>query len=279
MKNDGRRSLVRLAVWPLLLLCLAATTASAQTYSRGTYTGANYSRWNNPMSASLNRMLNRNILSQSIRRRQSSSSTLNTGNSSTRHTTTAPTNSNSTRRTNNPSTTGTTASTGATTFRPVAPSIYPQQLARDAATNDAERKEMEAVFAMCLRNYEANMRRQNQPVKDVARAVSYFVGVNYNVLHGGGSVTPAQGVALRTEIKAALGEDEGFARLSDREKQQIYETMAVLAEYVALNMSVADERGNKQLADATRDMAKDNLEKLLGASAANIRITDRGLEF
>ena len=49
--------------------------------------------------------------------------------------------------------------------------------------------------------------------------------------------------------------------------------------FVALNMSVADERGNKQLAEATRSMAKDNLEKLLGASAASIRITDQGLEF
>jgi hypothetical protein len=275
MKNREQH-LIRRALLPLLLLCLIAPAAPAQSYSRGTYTGANSTRWNNPMSASLNRMLNRNILSQSIRRRQSSASTRATGGSNTTaRTTNTPAASNGTNRPGNSS----PAVNGATAFRPVSASIYPQQLAQEAASNEAERKEMEAVFAMCLQNYEANMRRQNQPVKDVARAVSYFIGVNYNVLHGGNTVTPAQGLALRAEIKDALGDDESFRRLSDREKQQIYETMAVLAEFVALNMSVADERGNKQLAEATRSMAKDNLEKLLGASAANIRITDRGLEF
>jgi hypothetical protein len=275
MKLYEQRLALR-ALLPLLLLCLAAPIASAQTYSRGTYSGANSTRWNNPMSASLNRMLNRNILSQSIRRRQSTGGVRATSGNNAPRTTNTRTTSNGTRTqpVNSPP-----ASGSATAFRPVAASIYPQQLAREAATNEAERKEMEAVFAMCLRNYEANMRRQNQPVKDVARAVSYFIGVNYNVLHGGGTVTPAQGVALRADIQAALGEDESFRRLSDREKQQIYETMAVLAEFVALNISVADERGNKQLAEATRSMASDNLEKLLGASAASIRITERGLEF
>lgn len=268
------RRFARRALLPILLLCLGASVASAQTYSRGTYSGANSTRWNNPMSASLNRMLNRNILSQSIRRRHSTGSArAASGNHAPRTTTNTRTTPNGTSKPVNSS------SASATAFRPVAASIYPQQLAREAASNEAERKEMEAVFAMCLRNYEANMRRQNQPVKDVARAVSYFIGVNYNVLHGGGTVTPAQGVALRADIQAALGEDESFRRLSDREKQQMYETMAVLAEFVALNISVADERGNKQLAEATRSMAGDNLEKLLGASAASIRITERGLEF
>lgn len=265
----------RRALLTLLLFVLIAPAAPAQTYSRGTYTGANSTRWNNPMSASLNRMLNRNILSQSIRRRQSSGGVRATSGNNTPRTTTSTTVSSGTNRPGNSPLTG----NGSTAFRPVAASIYPKQLAQEAASNEAERKEMEAVFAMCLQNYEANMRRQNQPVKDVARAVSYFIGVNYNVLHGGNTVTPAQGIALRAEIKDALGDDESFRRLSDREKQQIYETMAVLAEFVALNMSVADERGNKQLAEATRSMAKDNLEKLLGASAASIRITDNGLEF
>jgi hypothetical protein len=225
------------------------------------------------MSASLNRMLNRDILSRSIARRQSSARSRGAGGQHDPRTANGRTTSNST-HSNSP-----LAVDGATAFRPVAASLYPQQLAREAAASEAERREMEAVFAMCLQNYEANMRRQNQPVKDVARAVSYFIGVNYNVLHGGGTVTPAQGSALRAGIKDALGADESFRRLSDREKQQIYETMAVLAEFVALNMSVADERGNKQLAEATRSMAKDNLERLFGASAASIRITDQGLEF
>lgn len=274
MKNRDDR-LMRRWLLPLLLLCLLATPAPAQRYSRGTYTGANSTRWNNPMSASLNRMLNRNILSQSIRRRQSSGSARATVGNNTPRTTTNPTTSSGTNRPGH----SPLAAHGTTAFRPIAASIYPQQLAREAASNEAERKEMEAVFAMCLQNYEANMRRQNQPIKDVARAVSYFIGVNYNVLHGGNTVTPAQGVALRAGIKDALGDDESFRRLSDREKQQIYETMAVLAEFVALNMSVADERGNKQLAESTRQMAKDNLEKLLGAPSASIRITDQGLEF
>ena len=187
----------------------------------------------------------------------------------------------SNRRSSNtvPRSTATSRRIGSTTFSPVSTSIVPLEMAATASKTGTERQEMEAFFEQCLQNYEANMRQQGQPIRDVARAVSYFIGVNYNVLHGGNALTANQGSALRAQIKAALEQDETFQRMSNREKQQMYEMMAVMAEFVAVSSDVAAQKGNKQLADMARDMAKDNLEKLLGTSVNNIRITDHGLEF
>lgn len=152
-------------------------------------------------------------------------------------------------------------------------------MAAEIAATPSDRREMQAFFTQCLQNYEANMRRQGQPVKDVARALSYLIGVSYNVYHGGNVLTPNQGAALRAEIKDALATDAGFQRMSDREKQQMYESLAVMAEYVAFGADVAAQKGNRELADMAREMAKGNLEKLLGTSINNIRVSDNGLEF
>lgn len=171
------------------------------------------------------------------------------------------------------------ASSGTTLFRPVAASIYPHQMAAQVTQNNAERRELETFLMDCLRNYEANMRRQRQPVKDVARAVSYFIGISYNVYSPHSTLTPSQGDALRAEIKETLEQDERFQSLSNRERQEMYETMAVMAEYVAISADVAAQKGNKQLGDMAREMAKSNLESLFGVPASQIRITDNGLEF
>jgi hypothetical protein len=177
-----------------------------------------------------------------------------------------------------PNTASSTAS-GATTFRSASATIVPQQMAAEIAENASDRREMQAFFTQCLQNYEANMRRQRQPVKDVARALSYLIGVSYNVYHGGNVLTAGQGAALRAEVRDALGSDADFQRMSDREKQQIYESLAVMAEYVAFGADVAAQKGNRELAEMAREMAKDNLEKLLGTSVNNIRVSDNGLEF
>ncbi|HEY0078962.1 MAG TPA: DUF6683 family protein [Pyrinomonadaceae bacterium] len=177
--------------------------------------------------------------------------------------------------------TGTARNTthGSTTFRSASSTIVPQQMAAEIASDPSERRELQAFFTQCLQNYEANMRRQGQPVKDVARALSYLIGVSYNVYHGGNVLTPEQGAALRAEVREALASDADFLRMPDREKQQMYESLAVMAEYVAFGADVAAQKGNRELAEMAREMAKDNLEKVLGTSVDKIRVSDTGLIF
>jgi hypothetical protein len=173
----------------------------------------------------------------------------------------------------------TPAADAATTFRPVSPPFLPGQLAAETAQTPAERKEQQAFFAQCLTNYESLRRGQGLPVKDVALAVSYLIGVSYNVYHGGDALTAAQGDALRAQVREGLASDPGFRRLSNREKQEMYELTAIVGEFLAVNADAASQKGNRQLAEMAREMAKDNLERLLGVPASQVRITDHGLEF
>lgn len=165
-----------------------------------------------------------------------------------------------------------------TTFRPVAASIVPQQIAAQAAKTPEEREQMQTFFTQCLQSYERNMRERGFPVKDVARAVSYFIGVNYNIIQGR-AMSQIQAQALRTQINTALSNDAEFQASTDKNKQTIYETMAVLAEYTAISAAVGEDKNNRELVNMARSFAKENLEKLLGVSASRIKVTGDGLEF
>ncbi|HEX8474446.1 MAG TPA: DUF6683 family protein [Pyrinomonadaceae bacterium] len=255
----------------LLLLSGALKEASAQ-YT-GPYGGANNTRWGNPTQATTSLLLQHSIQSQSRRLQQR----IRSKNSPTRQT--SPVRGSRSSKTRAGRTPHVASTTGATTFQPVAPSIVPQRLAAAAGASDAERREMETFFNQCLKNYEDNRRKQGMPVKDVSLAVSYLIGVSYNVFNGGNALTATQGDALRAQIRDALADDTDFHRLSNRDKQTMYETMAVIGEFVAINSDVAAQKNNKQLAEMAREMAKDNLERLLGAPASQIRITNNGVEF
>lgn len=259
----------------LVVLLALPTSVLGQVYGRGAYVPPNYTytviRGN---MRSQNMLVNSMIANRMARitasaRGRSSASTARRG--AGRNAAQNPTRA-----------TGSTAAPpvkGTTAFRSVSATIFPQQMAAKAAQNPTDKRELEAFFAQCLKNYEANMRREGQPVKDVARAVSYMAGVSYNIYHGGNALSAGEGAALRAEIKTALEQDERFQNLSNRERQEMYETMAVMAEFVAISADVAAQKGNQQLAEMAKEMAKENLESLFGVPASQIRITDAGLEF
>lgn len=171
------------------------------------------------------------------------------------------------------------AVTGRTTFRPVVASIVPQQMAAEVGKSESERKEMQAFFAQCLQNYESFRRKQGLPIKDVALAVSYFIATNYNIHRGGAALTEQQSTALRNEIVAALKEDQQFQALSNREKQEMYETMAVMAEFALVGYESGKQKGDEQAVRQFQQLARENLERLLGTSADKLHFTDNGLEF
>jgi hypothetical protein len=164
-----------------------------------------------------------------------------------------------------------------TTFQVVRPAFVPQQLAARLGKTPQERREIEAVLTKCLRFYTDNARQKGVPLNDVARALNYFISTNYYVYSLGSGPTQNEMDATRAVIRANMAQDPTFRRMSDRQKQEAYETLIVLAGFVDLGFGTARQSGNESAAASFREMAKHNLETLLGTPVEKIHFTSEGL--
>lgn len=164
-----------------------------------------------------------------------------------------------------------------TTFRVVGPAFVPQQLAARLGKTPEERRDIEAVLTRPLRFYTDNARQKGIPLNDVARALNYFISTNYYVYSLGSGPKQSEMDATRDLIRANMAQDPEFRRLSDRQKQEAYETLIVLAGFVDMGYGTTKQSGNEKAAAAFRDMAKYNLETLLGVPVEKIRFTSEGL--
>jgi hypothetical protein len=164
-----------------------------------------------------------------------------------------------------------------TTFESQEPPFVPQLLAARLGKTAPERQYIEGVLTKCLNFYLETARQKNVPLNDVALALNYYISTNYFVYTRGSGPSAPQQSATRDIIRANMLQDETFRNMSARQKQEAYETLIVLAGFVDLGYGTSTRSGDTKAAEQFRDMAKHNLETLLGQPIANIRFTDDGL--
>jgi hypothetical protein len=165
-----------------------------------------------------------------------------------------------------------------TTFTPVGAPFVPHQLSVQLGKSPQEQKYIEEVLTKCLNFYKDNAQQKGVPLNDVARALNYYIATSYFVYSNGSGPSQKQMDATRDTIKTNLIQDETFKQMSDRQKQEAYETLIVLAGFVDLGYGTTRQNGNDASAAQFRDMAKHNLETLLGVPVDKIHFTDDGLQ-
>jgi hypothetical protein len=175
------------------------------------------------------------------------------------------------------STVGTLSANQDTAFHTVRPAFVPQQLAARLGKTPQERQDIKAVLTQCLHFYTDTARHKGVPLNDVARALNYFIATNYFIYAQGSGPTPQEMHATREMIRANMAQDATFRRMSDRQKQEAYETLIVLAGFVDLGYGTAQQNGDERAAASYRAMAKQNLETLLGVPVEKIHYTSAGL--
>lgn len=176
-----------------------------------------------------------------------------------------------------PTSTTVSPSSQDTVFHTVEPSFVPQQLAARLGNTPQERRHIEELLTKCLNFYTDTARQKGVPLNDVARALNYYIATNYFVYTHGAGPTQDQMAATRKVISANMVQDENFRRMSDREKQESYETLIVLAGFVDLGYGSSKQSGNAKLSGQFREMARHNLETLLGTPIEKIHFTNEGL--
>lgn len=161
-----------------------------------------------------------------------------------------------------------------------------------------EKAEAVRIIEQMVIMYADTAAKDGFPANDLAYAFQYYVVQNYHAYHNvfenpvvipytntiDVSKTPhyVSGFgekALFNQFKAALSQNPAVARLSDLQKQQYTELLAVMTN---INFSAYGEglkRKDRRVIERARQTAKQNLERLFGAPADAIIINDSGLSF
>jgi hypothetical protein len=203
------------------------------------------------------------------------------------------------------SATANTPTASPTAFKHAGRALLPAALAA-RATNGADPREAERFFETQLDLYNRTATNDRFPATDIAYAMEYFVVNSYMIYHDLHDIpyekdprvkrgkdsfdritiinekkalkpTPLQERAVYNQMQATLAANPAIGRMTDREKQELTELMAIMfgANYTAYmrGVNAEDERAIAQ----ARQTAKDHLEKLLGAPIAQIKIDESGV--
>ena len=162
-----------------------------------------------------------------------------------------------------------------TTFTPVARNLMVKELADTLVKDAAARQELSAAFAGYLREFDEQARRDREPSIDVGRAAAFFVMVNYFAATGR-EPTDAQADGAQETFRAGLIDNPGFARMGDRDRQRLYESLVILGSFPIAGVAQAEQARNAAQAKMFREFAGDLVKTLIGAPVEKIRLTTTG---
>jgi len=140
---------------------------------------------------------------------------------------------------------------------------------------DAGNPQVLTIMTTILEEYEKAARAEGKP-NDLALALSFFFATNASVYHDAGSPADPQVMELRDTIAAALVEGNAFSSVSDRQKQEMYETLVLFTGF-ALAVYQEGKGGNAESLKISQQLAAQNLLAVTGISPDKINFTDQGL--
>lgn len=167
----------------------------------------------------------------------------------------------------------------ATSFKPVARSLVPQKIAAQIGKTPQEQQEYESDVNQLLEFYESYVQDSKWQLNDVAHAMSYYIGANYYVYRDGKEISDRERSALYQTVSKFLATNKDYQALSDAEKQEMYEAMAIQGSLPLLGYKSAIAEGNKEATQGFRHNAQQNLESLFDVPVAKVKFTDDGIVF
>ncbi|MFY0529103.1 DUF6683 family protein [Archangium gephyra] len=160
-------------------------------------------------------------------------------------------------------------------FRKVTGPVMPKRLAERVRELEPEqRKALEEALVQLLTGYEQLLDQQDQPLLklNLAGAFNYLFMSSYYALSNGQELSGEQQRSMLRQINAAIAMGLKDRRLSDREKQELYES-AVLSGGIILGLyNEGRDKGQPDQQKAARELAKELLEQMMGIRIDKVRV-------
>ena len=161
-----------------------------------------------------------------------------------------------------------------------------------SANNPEQQKQAEMIFDACVKSYWETARDDNFPGNDLAYGFEYFVVNNYHLYKdifktldnyrydltkAPNFIYYSREKAIYGQFRQMLGGNPEIKKLSDKQKQQYTEMLAIMTKMSLLMYESGRKNSDEKLMEKARLMAKSNLESLFQTDADNIIISDEGV--
>jgi hypothetical protein len=192
-----------------------------------------------------------------------------------------------------------------TKFRQSAP-LLPDMLAAATSEDPTKRAEARQLFGGLLELYMQTARKDGFPADDLAYAFEYFVVNNYATYHdihdldytndprlrrepdavrrvtiltekSARRVTLPQERAVYDQFRTLLASNAQIRQLSDRDKQQLTELLAIMMGVTYASYVRGIQTGDEAMIEQARQTARAGLERLTGVPVDRLTIGDAGL--
>lgn len=158
-------------------------------------------------------------------------------------------------------------------FRPTGTQLKTREIAN---LIDAGNPQVLKLLTTLLEEFDRGARAAGHP-NDLALALSFFFATNASIYHGGGQPPDPPMVELRDTIAEALVEGNALTGVTDRQKQEMYETLVLFTGFALAVYEEGKQGGNAETIKTSEQLAGQNLLAVIGVSPDKINFTDQGL--
>ena len=158
-------------------------------------------------------------------------------------------------------------------FRPTGTQLKTREIAN---LIDAGNPQVFKLLTALLEEFDKGARAAGRP-NDLALALSFFLATNASIYHDGGQPADPPMVELRDTIAEALVEANALSSMSDRKKQEMYETLVLFTGFTLATYEDGKQSGNAETVKTSRQLAGQNLLAVIGISPDKINFTNQGL--
>jgi hypothetical protein len=158
-------------------------------------------------------------------------------------------------------------------FRPTGTQLKTREIAN---LIDAGNPQVLKLLTTLLEEFDKGARAAGHP-NDLALALSFFFATNASIYHGGGQPPDPPMVELRDIIAGALVEGNALNGVTDRQKQEMYETLVLFTGFALAVYEEGKQGANAETIKTSQQLAGQNLLAVIGISPDKITFTDQGL--
>jgi hypothetical protein len=141
---------------------------------------------------------------------------------------------------------------------------------------DAGNAQVFNIMSTILTEYEKGARAAGHP-NDLALALSFFFATNASIYHNAGEPADPAMMELRDAITEALVEGKTLNGVTDRQKQEMYETLVIFTGFALATYQEGKQGGSAETIKVSRQLAGQNLLAVTGISPDKISFSAQGL--
>lgn len=171
-----------------------------------------------------------------------------------------------------------TVNAGPILFTPVrVPAAQSTARRMAAAYPAASQAEAEALFKDLLSKYSELERINGVPHGDLGAAVAFFLGGNWMAMNNS-DLPDAKFVPIVAQMRSILSSSSKFTGLSNLQKQEIYEQMAIHGMFMATTQMALRTKNDPPMVTKMKAAGRANLTQWFGTDPSALRITANGME-